>query len=120
MSITVVIKPLESECKELVIYTAKGSTRLMRLSKFTKDNTIFPESIISQLVGHVLGDGAMRINHTSCNPYFYFGQSFHKLDYLLHVYTNLIHYCMQMPAFKSVIRNGTVDNSMLLATRNYA
>lgn len=92
----------------------------MRLSKFTRDNTIFPKSVISQLVGHLLGDGAMRINRTSSNPFFYFSQSFHKLDYVLHVYTNLIHYCMQIPAFKSVMRNTTVDNSILLPTRNYA
>lgn len=120
MSSTPVIRPLQSECKGLVVYTAKESTRQMRLSKFSRDNTIFPKNVISQLVGHLLGDGAMRINRTSSNPYFYFGQSFHKLDYLLHVYDNLTHYCMQIPAFKSVIRNNTVDYSMLLATRNYA
>lgn len=40
----------------------------MRLSKFIRDNTIFPKDIVSQLVGHLLGNGALRINGTSVSP----------------------------------------------------
>lgn len=120
LSMLVVKRVSISNCTDIVVYNCKSSTRLLRLNRYVKANTIFPNSVRSQLVGHLLGDGAMRVNSTSVNPYFYFGQNRNKVDYVLHVYSKLAHYCMQFPAFKSVIRGNANDVSLLLATRNYS
>jgi hypothetical protein len=46
----------------------------MRYNKYSINSTFFPKNIISQLIGHLLGDGSIIFSKTSINPYFVFTQ----------------------------------------------
>lgn len=60
--------------------------------------------IISQLVGHLLGDGSLNYSRTSVTPYFVFTQTIKRFEYIWHVYLTLSSYCGKVPFFKLGLR----------------
>jgi len=59
------VKSLYSPCTDLVVYGSMGSigsTTGINLNNYVRNITSFPQAIISQLVGHMLGDGALTMS----------------------------------------------------------
>jgi heme/copper-type cytochrome/quinol oxidase subunit 2 len=72
LSIVPISKFYSSSIRDLVPYGHIRSTVNIRLSNNNKINTVFTSKIISQFVGHLIGDGSLIISKTSVNPYFVF------------------------------------------------
>jgi LAGLIDADG DNA endonuclease family len=70
----------------------------MRFNNYVRDLTVFPKHIVSQLVGHLLGDGALVMSNTSTTPYFVFTQTLKRFDYIWSVFSRFCHYCSQYPS----------------------
>lgn len=64
------IKHIKSTSTSLTIQPSLESTAGIRYNRYCLNNTLFPKSIVSQLVGHLLGDGSIVLSHTSINPFF--------------------------------------------------
>lgn len=62
------MKKLNSSCTDLVVYGKVGPTTFIRFNNYVRNLTIFPKHIISQLIGHLLGDGALVMSKTSKIP----------------------------------------------------
>jgi LAGLIDADG DNA endonuclease family/Cytochrome C oxidase subunit II, transmembrane domain len=92
-----------------------GSTLGIGYTQYCRNSTVFPKRIVSQLVGHLLGDGCLTMSHTSVTPYFVFVQSYKRFAYTIHVYQTLSHYCASLP------RTGFSRGYMFLSilTRSY-
>ena len=52
------MKTLYSSSTDIVPYGKIGPTIFIRFNNYVRNITVFPKHIISQLVGHLLGDGA--------------------------------------------------------------
>lgn len=91
----------------------KGYTRYMR------ESSVFSKYIVSQLVGHLLGDGALVISKTSITPYFVFTQTFKRFSYVWFVFQQLSHYCNKNPRLTVSTRKGTSIYTMQVLTRSY-
>lgn len=92
------IKKLNSSSKALVPHGIVGSTIFIRYNDYARNSTTFPKHVVSQLVGHLLGDGALVMSNTSKTPYFVFTQTLKRFDYIWSVFLQLSHYCSQYPS----------------------
>jgi hypothetical protein len=81
MLATIPLKRLSSNCTALVPYGQKGSTVGIGYNMAVRSLTVFPLAIVSQLVGHLLGDGALIMSHTSVTPFFIFTQTVKRFEY---------------------------------------
>jgi hypothetical protein len=70
-----------SSTHSLLPYGESSSTLNLKLNKDNRTNSLFPSKIISQLVGHLLGDGSLVISRTSIVPYFVFTQTLKRFEY---------------------------------------
>jgi heme/copper-type cytochrome/quinol oxidase subunit 2 len=76
--ITLVSTPISkivSPTTDVIPFGVTGASNNIRLNKHSRDITIFYNEIISQLVGHLLGEGSIHYSRTSVTPYFVFTQS---------------------------------------------
>lgn len=117
VSSVVSIARLSSPCTQLVLHGNMGNTANMRYNKYSIASTYFPKAIVSQLVGHLLGDGALTMTYTSVNPYFVWTQTAKRLGYVWSVYTAL--YCGRFPRFVSSFRKGVYVPFFQVMTRSY-
>lgn len=108
-----------STCKELVAYGQKGSTLGIRLNSYCLQSTVCSMRVLSQLVGHLLGDGSLTMSHTSVLPYFVFTQTFKRFEYTWDIYIELAHFCGTLPKHYSSYRNETLSTSNSVRTRSY-
>ena len=53
------ISKITSKSTEVVPFGVTGASNNIRLNKHSRDITVFNYEIISQLVGHLLGDGSL-------------------------------------------------------------
>jgi hypothetical protein len=110
------MKKLNSSCTDLVVYGKVGPTTFIRFNNYVRNLTIFPKHIISQLIGHLLGDGALVMSKTSKIPYFVFTQTLKRFDYIWSVFLQFSHYCSQYP---SLTISREVYHFMRFHTRSY-
>jgi len=96
-----------------------GGINNFRLNKHSRDITVFNNKIISQLVGHLLGDGSLLYTRTSVTPYFVFTQTIKRFEYIWHVYLTLSPYCGRMPLYNHGIRKGIPYPFIQVITRSY-
>ena len=76
------ISKIVSRSTEVVPFGVKGASYNIRLNKHSRDITVFNNEIISQIVGHLLGDGSMHYTRTSVTPYFVFTQTIKRFEYI--------------------------------------
>ena len=70
--VSIPISKIVSRSTEVVPFGVKAATNNIRLNKHSRDITVLNNEIISQLVGHLLGDGSIHYTRTSVTPYFVF------------------------------------------------
>lgn len=98
----------------------QGSTlKYGEYSKYAINSTYFSKHIISQLVGHLLGDGSIPITKTSVNPLFIFTQTAKRFNYVWFVYNKLIHYSNASPTLTLNKRNNIIHGTLRVYTRSY-
>lgn len=115
------VKNLKSSSKRLV---AVNNNRLsltlnIRLTNKLREMTYMPKTVISQFVGHLLGDGCLAMTRTAITPYFVFTQTIKRFSYIWHVFTKLGHYCGKLPRLSFSRRRGKVHKSLQVHTRSY-
>jgi len=76
------ISKIISRSTEVVPFGVTGASNNIRLNKHSRDITVFNNEIISQLVGHLLGDGSIHYSRTSVTPYFVFTQTIKRFEYI--------------------------------------
>ena len=76
------ISKIVSRSTEVVPFGVTGASINIRLNKHSRDITVFNNEIISQLVGHLLGDGSIHYSRTSVTPYFVFTQTNKRFEYI--------------------------------------
>ena len=76
------ISKIVSRSTEVVPFGVKAATNNIRLNKHSRDITVLNNEIISQLVGHLLGDGSIHYTRTSVTPYFVFTQTIKRFEYI--------------------------------------
>lgn len=113
------VKQLKSSCTSLVIYGNVGATTNIRFNRMCANLTVFPARIMSQLVGHLLGDGSLIMTHTSVNPYFVFTQTLKRFTYTWSVFSSLSHYCARIPLLNNATRKGIPVPFTQVLTRSY-
>lgn len=113
------VKSLTSSCTSLVPLGETGLTLNIRFTNLLRNNTYFPKHIISQLIGHLLGDGFLYISNTSVTPCFIFTQTIKKFDYVWHVFQKLGHFCNRIPLIGISRRKGQVYPFLQVMTRSY-
>lgn len=113
-------KTPKSNCKELVVYGRIGSTLGISLTKYCLTATKCTKRTLSQLVGHLLGDGNLSMTYTSITPYFVFTQTSKRFEYVWSVFTQLHHYCTRVPSINTSYRNNMASTTCQVHTRSYA
>lgn len=113
------VKKLNSNNTSLVHYGKIGNTTLIGLNKNIRDNTLFPVHVISQLVGHLLGDGSLYFNKTSVTPYIVFTQTLKRFGYIWFVFQQLSHYCGRYPLLNVSVRKGNHSYYINVVIRSY-
>ena len=113
------MRALYSNCTAIVPYGNVGMTLNMSFTRQVRELVHFPVAIISQIVGHLLGDGHLSISSTSVTPCFIFVQTIAKFSYAWHVFTVLAHYCNKLPRLNLSVRAGTPIASLAVITRSY-
>lgn len=110
-----------SSCKSIVLHGTTGSTVGIGANNYMRQYTIFTMPVISQLIGHLLGDGTLQFsdNRKSVTPRFIFAQTLKRFDYVWSVFTNLSHYCAQTPYLNCVYRKGVYVPFMQVILRTY-
>jgi heme/copper-type cytochrome/quinol oxidase subunit 2 len=107
-------------CKEVVKYGQGGNTLgIRRLPKYVMSSTICNNAVLSQLVGHLLGDGSINLSYTSTTPYFIFSQTLKRFNYVWHVFLRLYNYCATVPKINTSYRNNTITTNCQVHTRSY-
>lgn len=94
------VKSLSSTCTAMVVRGAPytlGSTTGINLNNHVRGITPFPTVIVSQLVGHLLGDGALTMSWSSLSPSFIMTQTLKRFDYIWSVFMTLSHYASRYP-----------------------
>jgi hypothetical protein len=81
------ISKIASQSTALVPYgtsppVGEGASNNIRLNQHCRNITAFHHTTISQLVGHLLGDGSLLYSRTSVTPYFVFTQTIKRFDYI--------------------------------------
>jgi hypothetical protein len=104
------VKSLRSTCTDLVIKDSPyslGSTTGININTLVRNMTSFPQQIVSQLVGHLLGDGALVMSRTSVTPAFIMTQT---LKPILHLNSPLLRRGYQVlvwyPTFRLAEKGG--------------
>jgi hypothetical protein len=77
-----------------------------------------PKRVISQIVGHILGDASLGMTKTSITPYFIFTQTAKRFSYAWHVFSVIGHYCGKLPRLNYSTRNGVPLRSIQIHTRS--
>ena len=96
-----------SSCLDLVPHGVVGSTvGFGRITRYLATSTSFTKDVVSQLVGHLLGDGALTKTHTSITPVFIFTQTFKRFPLVWFVFNQLSHYCNSFPLINKGMRKG--------------
>lgn len=113
------VKILNSNTTDLVPYGIVGSSTLIGLNNYVRNATPFPNKVISQLVGHLLGDGSIQFSKTSITPYFIFTQTQKRFSYVWFVFQQLSHYCGRYPLLNISTRKGNTYSSINVVTRSY-
>ena len=115
------VKNLKSDCKALVPSDSSnfGLTLNIRLTNKLRKMTIMSKHVISQIVGHLLGDGSLTISRTSVTPLFVFTQTIKRFEYVWHVFTILGHYCGKLPRLNFSTRQGKKHRFLQIYTRSY-
>lgn len=76
------ISKIVSHTTDLVPFGRTGATNSIRLNQLSRNITVFSKALVSQLVGHLLGDGAIMYSRTSATPYFVFTQTVKRFPYI--------------------------------------
>lgn len=97
----------------------KGLSLNIRLTKTLRSITYFPKTILSQLIGHLLGDGCLVMGKTSITPYFVFTQSLKKFHYLWDVFSKLGPFCGKLPLFNVSLSKNKIYPFLQVITRSY-
>lgn len=115
------VKNLKSDSKALVRSESNriGLTLNIRLTNKLRRMTYFPKRVISQIVGHLLGDGSFTMTHTSITPLFVFTQTIKRFDYVWHVFSIIGHYCGKLPRLNINTRQGKKHRFLQIYTRSY-
>lgn len=113
------ISKIVSRSTEVVPFGVTGASNNIRLNKHSRDITVFYKEIVSQLVGHLLGDGSIHYARTSVTPYFVFTQTVKRFEYIWHVYQTLSPYCGRVPLINPGLRKGTPYHFIQVVTRSY-
>lgn len=115
------IKDIKSDSKSLVPYGSNrmGLTLNIRLTKKLRTMTYFPKRVISQIVGHLLGDGSLTMTRTSITPLFVFTQTIKRFSYVWHVFSIIGHYCGKLPRLNISARQGKKHRFLQIYTRSY-
>lgn len=113
------ISKIVSRSTKVVRFGVTGASNNIRLNKHSRDITVFNSEILSQLVGHLLGDGSIHYTRTSVTPYFVFNQTIKRFEYIWHVYLTLSAYCSRVPIFNPGIRKGIPHPFIQVMTRSY-
>ncbi len=113
------ISKIQSNCTKLVPFGIKGSSLHIRLNKHSRDITVFNNIIVSQLVGHLLGDGSLVYSRTSITPFFVFTQTIKQFKYIWSVYISLSPYCSKLPLYNRGLRKGISYPFLQVITRSY-
>ena len=100
------ISKIVSQSTFVVPFGITGASNNIRLNKHSRDITVFNNEIISQKVGHLLGDGSIHYYRTSVTPYFVFTQTIKRFEYIWHVYNTLSPYCGKLPLINPGFRKG--------------
>jgi hypothetical protein len=90
-----------------------------RLTQYIIASTKFPKTIVSQLVGHLLGDGGLVMSWSSVNPYFVFTQTLKRFDVIWGVFDTLAPYCNTLPKLMISRSKGGFYPFMQVHTRSY-
>jgi len=93
------ISQILSRSTEVVSFGVTGSSNNIRLNKNSRDITVFNNMIISQLVGHLLGNGLLHYSRTSVTLYFVFTKTIKQFEYIWHIYLTLSSYYGKVPFF---------------------
>ncbi len=104
---------------EIVPFGVTGASNNIRLNKHSRDITEFNYELLSQLVGHLLGDGSIHYMRTSVTPYFVFTQTIKRFEYIWHVYLTLNPYCCRVPLINPGKRKGIPHPFLQVMTRSY-
>ena len=118
-SIIIPVKNMYSSSTQIIVNNNLSSTVKIRYNKYSINSTIFPKNIISQLIGHLLGDGSIIFSKTSINPYFVFTQTAKRSIYTWHIFTTLSHYCFRFPKYYYTSRNFKYVPFFQVFTRSY-
>jgi hypothetical protein len=113
------VSKIVSRSTEIVPFGVTGASNNIRLNKHSRDITIFNNELLSQLVGHLLGDGSIHYMRTSVTPYFVFTQTIQRFEYIWHVYLTLNPYCGRVPLINPGIRKGIPHPFIQVMTRSY-
>lgn len=113
------ISKIVSRSTEVVPFGVTGASNNIRLNKHSRDITVFNNEIISQLVGHLLGDGSIHYSRTSVTPYFVFTQTIKRFEYIWYVYLKLSPYCGRLPLINPGLRKGIPYPFIQVMTRSY-
>jgi len=79
------VKNLSSTCTSLVVIGssyATGSTIGINYNDRVRSIAPFPSALVSQLIGHMLGDGSLSMSWSSVLPYFVFTQTLKRFEYI--------------------------------------
>jgi hypothetical protein len=113
------LSKIVSQSTSVVQFGVTGASNNIRLNKYSRDITVFNNDIISQLVGHLLGDGSIHYSRTSVTPYFVFTQTIKRFKYIWHVYKKLSPYCARVPLINPGLRKGKPHPFIQVMTRSY-
>lgn len=113
------ISKIISPTTDVVPFGVTGANYNIRLNKHSRDITVFNKNIISQLVGHLLGDGSIHYSRTSVTPYFVFTQTIKRFEYIWSVFNILSPYCGRVPIFNLGLRKGIYSPFIQVMTRSY-
>jgi LAGLIDADG DNA endonuclease family/Cytochrome C oxidase subunit II, transmembrane domain len=95
------VKSFKSDCISLVVRGAKntlGSTTGINLNNYVRNITPFSQAIISQFVGHLLGDGSLIKSRSSITPYFVMTQTIKRFEYIWSIFMTLTPYVIRYPS----------------------
>lgn len=105
----------------MVPFGEVGLTLNMSFTNYVRNLIHFPKNVVSQLIGHVLGDGHLARSHTSVLAYFTFTKTVKRISYAWHVFTMLEHYCGRLPYLNPGFdkRKGVYYPSVNIMTRSF-
>lgn len=109
--------------KEIIIINNDmyESTVGLSISLQTRNITspFYNSHLISQIIGHILGDGCLALSWSSKNPYFIFTQGFKRFKYAWSVFNNISFLCKSMPKLGKSNRKGNISWNIQILTRSY-